>query len=91
MKKSALRQRAKKEKDCPEGHSMQTKMDSKGKPMRDPDGKIIKSCQLDKKEMEKVPGGDEGGKRTNPESGKKGMKATAASEAGYAMGKAFQK
>ncbi len=85
MKKSPYKQKKRtltKKTKCKEGYSMQTKMDSKGQPMRDPSGKIIKSCQLDKKEMEKVPGGDEGGKRTNPESGKKGMTALAASAAG---------
>jgi len=72
MKKSALRQRAKKEKDCPEGHSMQVKLGKNGRPMKDPSGTIIKSCQLDKKEMKKsVYTDDDSGKRTDIDGRKK--------------------
>ena len=45
---------------------MQTKLGKNGKPMRDPDGKIIKSCQLDKEEMKKVPEEYKSTKGTDP-------------------------
>ena len=80
MKKSPYKQRTKKEKGCPEGHSMQTKLGKNGQPMRDPAGKIIKSCQLDKEEMKKIPDEYKSTKGTDP--GKKGMDALAASAAG---------
>ena len=67
MKKSPLQQRKiKKTLKCKEGYSMQTRMDSKGQPMRDPDGKIIKSCQIDKEEMKKVPEKYKSTKETDP-------------------------
>jgi len=71
MKKSALKQRAKKrKKDCPEGHSMQPT----GK--KDPrTGKDIMKCQLDIR-------GKEGPNKDKEDPGKKGMDALAASAAG---------
>ena len=49
-----MKKRREKKKGCPEGHSMQTKLGKNGQPMRDADGKVIKSCQIDKKEMKKI-------------------------------------
>ena len=66
MKKSPLQQRKmKKTLKCKEGYSMQPKLDSKGEPMKDPSGAVIKSCQMDDKNPDKKYTG------TDPASGKK--------------------
>ena len=55
MKKSPLQQRKmKKTLKCKEGYSMQPKLDSKGNPMKDPSGGVIKSCQMDDKNPDKT-------------------------------------
>ncbi len=61
-----MKKRREKKKGCPEGHSMQTKLGKNGQPMRDADGKVIKSCQIDKKEMKKVPEEYKSTKGTDP-------------------------